>query len=44
MSQTPQLNDRRFKDMNMSEKAAFIGKALIFFISGGFIFPTLWVD
>jgi hypothetical protein len=38
------LNDRRFKQMNVSEKLAFIGKALVFFISGGFIFPTLWVD
>ncbi|MGZ5125401.1 MAG: hypothetical protein ACXWCP_16560 [Burkholderiales bacterium] len=38
------LNDRRFKQMRVSEKLAFIGKALVFFISGGFIFPTLWVD
>jgi hypothetical protein len=47
MSQKPQhqtLNDRRFKDMSSSEKLVFIGKALIFFISGGFVFPTLWVD
>jgi hypothetical protein len=38
------LNDRRFKQMSVREKLAFIGKALVFFISGGFIFPTLWVD
>ena len=38
------LNDRRLNKMSASEKLAFIGKALVFFISGGFIFPTLWVD
>jgi hypothetical protein len=44
MSQTPQLDDRRFKDMGLREKLVFIGKAFVFFVSGGFIFPTLWVD
>jgi hypothetical protein len=38
------LNDRRFSDMNPTEKLVFLVKALVFFISGGFIFPTLWVD
>jgi hypothetical protein len=30
--------------MSFSEKLVFMGKALVFFLSGGFIFPTLWVD
>jgi hypothetical protein len=38
------LNDRRFSDMSFSEKLVFLGKALVFFFSGGFIYPTLWVD
>jgi hypothetical protein len=38
------LNDRRFVDMTFNERLAFLGKALVFFISGGFIFPTIWVD
>jgi hypothetical protein len=36
--------DKRFADMNGSEKLRFIGKALVFFVSGGFVFPTLWID
>jgi hypothetical protein len=38
------LNDRRFTNMSFKEKLVFLGKALVFFISGGFVFPTLWVD
>ena len=38
------LSDRRFSDMTPGEKLRFIGKALVFLISGGFIYPTLWVD
>jgi hypothetical protein len=45
MDKTPNaLNDRRFSDMNPKEKVAFLVKALVFLVSGGFIFPTLWVD
>ena len=36
--------EKRFADMAFSEKLKFIGKALVFFVSGGFVFPTLWVD
>ena len=38
------LKDRRFADMNGSEKLVFIAKALVFIVSGGFIYPTIWVD
>ena len=38
------LNDRRFVDMTSRERLTFIGKAFVFIISGGFIFPTIWVD
>lgn len=40
----PPLNDRRFADMSGSEKLVFIGKAFLFLVSGGFIYPTIWVD
>ena len=38
------LNDRRFVDMTPKERLVFIGKAFVFIISGGFIYPTIWVD
>lgn len=38
------LNDRRFNQMDASEKLVFIMKAFVFFVSGGFVFPTIWVD
>ena len=38
---TPEL---LFRDMSSSEKLVFVGKAAIFFLSGGFIYPTLWID
>ena len=40
----PIFPDRRFKDMSVKEKLVFIGKAAVFFVSGGFIFPTIWID
>ena len=44
-SSTPTpLQDRRFKQMAPGEKLIFVGKALVFLVSGGFIYPTLWVD
>ena len=36
--------EKLFRDMTSGEKLAFIGKACLFFISGGFVYPTLWVD
>lgn len=38
------LNDRRFADMDGSEKLKFVGKAIVFFFTGGFVFPTMWVE
>ena len=38
------LNDKPFSAMNSGEKITFIWKAAIFIISGGFIFPTIWID
>ena len=38
------LNDRRFVDMTSRERLVFLGKAFVFIISGGFIYPTIWVD
>ena len=38
------LDDKPFKAMTPREKLRFACKALIFFVSGGFIFPTLWID
>jgi hypothetical protein len=36
--------ERLFRDMSSREKLVFVGKATIFFVSGGFIYPTLWID
>ena len=41
---TRTLNDRRFVQMTSRERLVFIGKAFVFIISGGFIFPTIWVE
>ena len=38
------LNDKPYAAMTRSEKLCFLGKACIFFLSGGFIYPTLWID
>ena len=42
--QDPPLNDKPFTAMTSGEKLRFACKALVFFVSGGFIFPTLWID
>lgn len=36
--------EKRFAEMTFDEKLRFIGKAFVFFASGGFVFPTMWVD
>ena len=36
--------EKSFAVMTSGEKARFIGKALVFFVSGGFIFPTMWIE
>jgi hypothetical protein len=33
-----------FAAMDNSQKLAFVGKACVFFLSGGFIHPNLWRD
>jgi hypothetical protein len=38
------LEDKPFTAMSTGEKARFIVKALVFFVTGGFIYPTLWID
>ena len=37
-------NELLYRDMSPSEKLSFITKAFVFFLSGGFIYPTLWID
>jgi hypothetical protein len=36
--------EKLYSAMTGPEKLLFIAKACIFFISGGFVFPTLWID
>ena len=44
MSKAPRKPEILFRDMTGSEKAAFSCKAMVFLVSGGFIFPTIWID
>ena len=43
MSKAP-APEKLFRDMTPGQKLAFMGKALVFFISGGFLYPTMWID
>jgi hypothetical protein len=36
--------EKAFTEMMPREKLKFLGKALVFFASGGFVFPTIWID
>jgi hypothetical protein len=36
--------EKLYSQMTGREKLSFIGKACVFFASGGFIFPTIWID
>jgi hypothetical protein len=36
--------EKLFRDMSGREKVKFLSKALVFLVSGGFIFPTIWID
>ena len=38
------LHDKPFSAMTAGERVRFIGKALVFLISGGFIYPSIWVE
>ena len=33
-----------YRGMSRRQKLVFLGKAAVFFISGGFIYPTVWID
>ena len=35
---------KRFRELTWKEKLKFTGKALVFLASGGFVFPTMWID
>ena len=35
---------KRFSELTWPERMRFLTKALVFFASGGFIFPTIWID
>ena len=35
---------KTFRELTWNEKLKFTGKALVFFVSGGFVFPTMWID
>lgn len=41
--QNPEIG-KRFSTMTSREKISFIGKAFVFFLSGGFVYPTIWTD
>ena len=36
--------EKFFRDMTRKEKISFIGKAAVFFMTGGFVYPTMWTD
>lgn len=33
-----------YKDMSARQKVVFLAKVFVFIVSGGFVYPTLWVD
>jgi hypothetical protein len=37
-------NEVLYRNMSPREKLVFLAKAAVFFVSGGFIYPTLWID
>jgi len=38
------LHDKPFSAMTGGEKARFICKVFVFLVSGGFIFPSIWIE
>ena len=38
------LHDKPFSAMTGSEKVSFISKVFVFLVSGGFIYPSVWVE
>jgi len=41
---TPAEAPKKFRDLNAREKLRLVGKTMVFVISFGFIFPTLFSD
>jgi hypothetical protein len=35
---------KSFFDMNFSEKIKFLGKAVVFFCTGGFVYPKVFIE
>lgn len=35
---------RKWRDMTLWEKVKFVGKAFVFFVTGGFAYPNLFSD
>ena len=35
---------KSFGELTWTEKLKFTAKALVFLVSGGFVFPTMWID
>ena len=38
------LNDKPFSAMTAGERVRFLGKVFVFLVSGGFIYPSVWVE
>ena len=35
---------KKYKTMSFGEKLVFIGKSIVFVLTSGFAFPTIWTD
>jgi hypothetical protein len=35
---------KSFRELTLQEKLKFTVKAVVFLASGGFVFPTMWID
>ena len=40
----PQAQSIKFKDMTVTQKAVFVFKVVVCVLSGGFIYPHIFVD
>lgn len=38
------ISVRKFSELSAREKLVFVCKALVFLLSGGFIYPRLWIE
>lgn len=38
------ISIRKFSELSTKEKLVFVCKALVFLLSGGFIYPRLWIE